>query len=43
MLSTFTWMRLLIPEGTKISIEPPVVVFILGQKPGPDLMLGPIL
>ena len=43
ILSTLTCIRLLIPDGTKISIELPVVVFILGQNPGPDLILGPIL
>ena len=31
------------PEGTKISEELPGVTLILGQKAGPERMLGPIL
>ena len=31
----------LIPEGTKISELPPTVAFTLGQKLGPDRILGP--
>ena len=41
MLSTFTLIDLLIPDGTRISELPPAVALTFGQKLGPDRMLGP--
>ena len=42
MWSTFTLMDFCSPEDTRISGEPPGVAFTLGQKAGPERMLGPI-
>ena len=42
MFSTLTLMLRLVPEGTRISVVPCAVALILGQKPGPLRMLGPI-
>ena len=40
---TLTRMLFCNPDETKISEDPPSVALILGQKSGPDLILGPIL